>query len=281
MGYSYMNLGVIRANLDDWAGARDLFGLCLEQMEQSGEPRDLARALNNFANALDVLNEKERARQLHERALEIREREHDLHGVCYSLSNLGALEFDLEHYAEARAFAERALRLARQVVDPLAVASNLAQLGAICLKQRDYDAARGFFQQALDVRRQVDDRSGIIVSTRELGDVARETGDTFAAQDYYREALALGIDAHFEAQALNTIRAIARLLIGQRRLRPALKLLAFVRGQRETPNHQDEALINELEADMPPHGFASAVALGEALTLEAIRAKIEAGDWDF
>ena len=281
VGYSYMNLGVIQTNRNNWEAARDLFKQCLDVMEQVGSERDIARALNNYANVLDVLGSKDEARTLHQRALEIRERVHDLHGICYSLGNLGWLEFDLENYAAARPLMEKALKLARRIADRNATAANLSALGEISFKQGDFRVAGNYFRQALDLRRVMEDRNGLIMSTRELGDVARELGDHETALAYYREALAMTEEFSQPWQVAQTLHEIARLLVAQDKQRSALKLLAFVRTLRDQPDHRDEDLLNDLEARMTPNGFASALALGAALTLPDIRAKVAAGTLDF
>jgi hypothetical protein len=71
------------------------------------------------------------------------------------------------------------------------------------------------------------------------------------------------------------------MLIAQKHYRPALKLLAFTRLHDDTPSPRGDEMIAALREKMPPTAFAGAQALGEALTLEKIQAKIEEGNTDF
>lgn len=281
IGYGYMNLGVIQTNRNNWEAARPLFEKCLAVMEQVGSERDIARALNNCANILDVLGSKDEARALHHRALAIRERVHDLHGICYSLSNIGWLEFDLENFAAARPLMEKALTLARRIADRNATASDLAALGEISFRQGDLTLAQTYLQEALDLRRAMEDRGGILTTTRQLGNTARAAGSFDAALAYYRDALALTEEFSLPWEIPQTLHEIARLLLAQDKPRQALKLLAFVRTQRDQPDHHDEDLINDLEARLTPHAYTSALTLGAQLTLADVRAQVAAGTLDF
>jgi serine/threonine protein kinase/tetratricopeptide (TPR) repeat protein len=281
IAYSYMNLGVVQYTKDNHEVARDLFGRCLEYMEQVGAPRDLARALNNYANITDELGEKDKARELHLRALAIREEVHDLHGICYSLGNLGILEYEAKNYRQAQDLLERALLLAQQIGDRLAVASNLTGLGDIHLEQKQYAQAITYYQQGLDLRRETGDRHGMIASIRALGHVARERADYDWAFVQYREAFLLSVDYGLDLGMRQALSDMAQLLIAQKNYRPALKLLAFLRKQTGRASMREQEMINDLHTKMLPTAFAGAETLGEALTLDGIRAKIEDGSTDF
>jgi len=281
IAYDYMNLGVIETERSHWQEAHDLFKLCLDWMRRGGTERDLSRALNNYGLILDVLGDKEQARQYHEQALEIRERIHDLQGMAYSLGNLANMEFERDNFGDARVLYERSLRLSRQTGERFAIAAYLASLGGVSFNLNDFDAAQSYYQQALDVRQAIQDRQGVILSLLDLGNVARETRQDAEALAYYQQALALCAEYNLDANVLPAIQAIAQLLMVQEKRRPALKLLAFVRAHRAYEDHRDQALINKLEATMQPSAVASARELGEALNLEEITAKIAEGDLDF
>ncbi len=281
IGYSYMNLGVVETQRDHWEAARDLFAQCLDVMEQDGSPRDLARALNNYANTLDVLGSKEQARELHLRALAIREQEHDLHGICFSLLNLGLLEFDLNHYDKSRELLLQAQRLAEQVVDRMALAAITATLGDVSMKLDDYTNAQQYYERGIELRKAIGDRGGIATSTAQLGAIARELGKNDEALQHFQTALALSVSGDLQSQIWETLHELALFLIKLEKRRSALKLLAFMQTHRPSPSPIDTDLMGGLETSLPEHAVASAVALGEALTLDTLSAKIAAGDLEF
>jgi tetratricopeptide (TPR) repeat protein len=281
IAYSYMNLGVVQHTKDNHEAARDLFGRCLEYMEQVGSPRDIARALNNYGNITDEIGEKDKARELHLRALALREAEHDLHGICYSLGNLGVLELEVQNFPKAQDYLERALLIAQQIGDRLAVAADTSALGDIHLKQKQYAQAMACYQQGLDLRRETGDRNGVIISIRSLGNVARERADYDWAFVQYREAFLLSVDYKLDLALRHALADMAQLLIAQKNYRPALKLLAYLRKQSGRASLREQEMIDDLRTKMLPTAFAGAETLGEALTLDSIREKIEVGVTDF
>jgi hypothetical protein len=121
----------------------------------------------------------------------------------------------------------------------------------------------------------------MVNATRDLGNVARAEGGYDEALGLYRTALGMAVEFGHDWEIWPTLHEIGHLLIHEDKTRAALKLLAFVRAYRDRPDHRDQDLINGLEARMTPNGFASAVSLGEALTLDEVRAKVDAGTLDF
>ena len=85
--------------------------------ETAGDPRDVARALNNLAETTKGLGDLAEAERLLRKALEIKER---VYGqghfeLASTLSNLGELAFRQDLYAESEAFLQRALEIERRV----------------------------------------------------------------------------------------------------------------------------------------------------------------------
>ena len=114
----------------------------------------------------------------------------------------------------------------------------------------DYDATRSYYQQSLDLRREIQDRRGIIHFDCSVWAMSREQRSHYdEALALCQQALALCVEYHLDVDILAGIQAVAELLIAQNRPRPALKLLAFVRAQREYEDPHDQDLDRQAGSD--------------------------------
>ena len=114
-----------------------------------GLPSLEAKASNNLALVREQIGDLEGARDLYERAIELLEPLEDLQGLADAWNNLGALEDILGRWDRAEEAYARAQELGERMGDPLGVAIEEMNRGGIAIQRRRYREARERLEKAL------------------------------------------------------------------------------------------------------------------------------------
>jgi tetratricopeptide (TPR) repeat protein len=215
-------------------------------MEAHGQPRDVARALNNVANIVDMRGDAERALALHGRALAIRRQIGDHNGVGYSLGNMAALYIDQDDHRRAASLAAEAYVLAVEAGDRLASSTWQGILAEVAEMEGDYRRALALYAESLAVRRELGVRFAVLGALSNMIRTHWRLGEVAAAKPLLAEALALAgeIGASQAGALLNAAR-----LIGSNDPARALRWLLAARAQPDfTPSARHAAEWDALEA---------------------------------
>jgi serine/threonine protein kinase/tetratricopeptide (TPR) repeat protein len=200
-------LGKVYADLDDPAAAEAMFAeaLRLRKQTRGDESPEVAEAMDDYANALDISNKHTEALAMARAGLAMRRKllGEDNLAVAQSLQTLGAIlrrpgsKSDAE-ITESVTSLRQALALRRKLSAPATdLADTLTSLGLVLWGRQGgkFDEAIACQREALALRRQAlgDDDPRVANSLDHLGDVLRAAGELTDAETVGRQALALQI----------------------------------------------------------------------------------------
>lgn len=175
----------------------------------------------------------------------------------------------------------------RRVGSQGSIAMGLNDFGNVANAQGDLAAARSAYQSSLEIFRGLGHEGGAAIALCNLGDVASAQGDYATARRLYAQSLAISQtlgDKHSIAHLLESFGNLAAIQAQPERAVHLVGAAATLRktvGAPLSPVEQTKVqhTLNLAQKSLPPHGFASAWAEGQALTQEeAMAYAIEAGD---
>ena len=170
----------------------DLYQLLLDKWHP--EPLQEARIYNNLGEVYSALEQKEQARDYHEKALDIRMARGDRKGEGETLNNLGVVYRRLGEEDEALKCYEEALSIRKEMGDRKGEGETLSNLGFFyrnSLKYQNHDEALKHYQNSLSIRRKEGDREGVATTLHNMGVVYEYQGKKDEARKHYREALSI------------------------------------------------------------------------------------------
>ncbi|MEA2622199.1 MAG: hypothetical protein QOH61_1109 [Chloroflexota bacterium] len=188
---AYTGAGILAFMLGDHAGASALHERSLELHREVGEPRGIAFAANNLANAAVLSGDYGTARQLYQYGLAWSREVGDPRVFGFAVVNMAeavALDGDPEL---ARTHYDEGLAAFRQAGDKWGEAFALDSLGVTLVRQAQYEEASRLFDQALTISRGIGEERGVARALAHLGEVAAKTDQLDRARGLYVEALTI------------------------------------------------------------------------------------------
>lgn len=189
IGYTLMGLGNLANFMEKRELALEYREKCHDILKEIGSPLDLARALNNWANTLDILGKYDEAIAKHEEALAIRQRLQDRYGVATTYTNLAALNAELKEDDKARDYAYRAIRIGEQIGASIFATFCYSTLGIIAMRHEDYEEARRCYIEARNIAEQQHMQQNLFTLEQNLGYAERKMGNFEKALGHYSKAL--------------------------------------------------------------------------------------------
>jgi eukaryotic-like serine/threonine-protein kinase len=212
------DLGIVRSNMGDYAGALKLYQQALAIRERVLGPnhKDVGDSVNNIGTALWNLGRFHEARPYYQRALEIMEKafgpEHP--AVAEILRNLALLLNALGEEEKARPLYERTLAIQEKAsgADSPQLTGILTDFGWLLYEIGEYDKSRLVFMRALNLREKAGgpENARIAYILMLLGDLHRDAGHYGAAQSVFERALKIQEKMDLSNVA-NTLTGIAHM----------------------------------------------------------------------
>jgi eukaryotic-like serine/threonine-protein kinase len=212
------DLGIVRSNMGDYAGALKLYQQALAIREKVLGPnhKEVGDSVNNIGTALWNLGRFHEARPYYQRALEIMEKAfgpgHP--AVAEILRNLALLLSALGEEEKARPLYERALAIQEKAsgANSPQLAGMLTDLGWLLYGIGEYDKSRLVFMRALNLREKAGGpgNARIAYTLMLFGDLYRDTGHYGTAQSVYERTLKIQEKAD-PSNVANTLTGLAHM----------------------------------------------------------------------
>lgn len=183
----YTNLGHIRLEMDIVDKAVEHYREALRLRQKLDDPESLANALNDLANALDELENKDSSRMAvayYKQALQIRETAGDLAGVAEIYNNMGVAYKHLEDYDLAMYYLRKGLEIQQQLDDPLELMKLYNSTGDVLYGQGKYREALQYTLRCAELANETGDKKFIQRSFKDLGKLYAALGDWKKAYAY-------------------------------------------------------------------------------------------------
>jgi predicted ATPase/DNA-binding SARP family transcriptional activator len=201
-----ISLGVLAKNRGDLIQATVLYTECLEIFQQRGDQRGIWTCLINLGNIANVRQDYEAAKQRYNQAYTNVQHSGDKSRQALTLLNLGSVAREVDETGQALEYYSDSLRISQEIGEVRIKAASLDGLGKTCLNQGDLETARGYLLRAL--------------------------------QNAYNSNLL--------PQALDSLTALARLMVKRQQLPQAVGILAFVLVQPSCPSHVRQEAEREI-----------------------------------
>ena len=259
-----------------WRAVRDRTGFYRTQIFQA----DLYFIKHNQTNAFMLWQE----------CLAYFREAQDAWGMAEASFYLGYGERRVGNFGTATSYYEACLALIRPLGDRWLLSLAMSHHGIIALEQLDYARARQLIEQRLQLGREFGLKHHIYTALGYLATIAYEQGDLHQCVTFVREAITvqykLGFDLISNLLNNDKLVIVAHFCIVQGQNERAVKLLAAhyvlanVAGHTATliAEKSTEELLAELQAQLGVEAFASAWAIGVALTPEQALEEIIAAD---
>jgi predicted ATPase/class 3 adenylate cyclase len=267
--------GVLASMHGDHAAATAFHEESLALHRQLGDPRSIAFAINNLANAAAAQADFARASELYEQSAIIARQMKDERAVAFSLINQADVVARKGDAPRARLLFEESVATFREFGDRWGEAFALDSFALVAARERDYEAAQSLHEEALAISRQLGDERGAARVLTHLADVASKQGDDSRARRLSRECLdirqALG-DTPGTASALERLawvvmadepEAAARLVGAAEALRETIR--AFVPPQARADR---EVHLRALEERLDGDRMQTALGQGRLMSPE-------------
>lgn len=248
-----LGLGIITADLGDYALAQARCVASLADFRKLGDRRGVGRALRHVGATWLYLGDHERAEPLLDESLAILEEVGDERDIAWTLRYLGVHQTAQYGFSHGRASFERCLELLRRVGDKHALAWALQHLAAEAIGQDRSDADL-LVEEELAVAREVGDRRAVGASLIQLATLALRRGDLVRARRLMEQGRALCWETGYSqgvAGALTGQAYLARMEADAVRARAVLRecLEMMAPGRATVAGGDPVALAGLLAAD--------------------------------
>jgi tetratricopeptide (TPR) repeat protein len=174
MGASHQFLGNLEA-------ARLSFQECLQLLEEAGDERGIAQALNNLAVVRRDTGDFAEAKQLCEQALAIFGRRKDFAGAAYMQGMLGDLERQLGNPTAAKSWYDQAVEGFQRMGDQPGVTRIMVDVGVLLYERGERREGQAILAQALKSFRDMGNRQGTARALEEFAGIAADKGQVVRA----------------------------------------------------------------------------------------------------
>ncbi|MBA3528811.1 MAG: tetratricopeptide repeat protein, partial [Propionibacteriaceae bacterium] len=183
--------GALAEDVGDIAPATAHYERALAAARDVGDPRTVARALDNLGNIAHDQGDLERAAALHEDGLRWARQAGDQRVISATLNNLGTVALYGGDPAQAERYYTESLAVARERGDLFQECLALGNLG-LALNQIAPDRAIPVHEEALRRSRELDIPRGIAASLLALAEALIQQGDLGRAGPLLTEAMEVG-----------------------------------------------------------------------------------------
>jgi tetratricopeptide (TPR) repeat protein len=217
------------------------------------------------------------ARSFSEQALALVQELGDPRGIAQALNGLGMVASTTGEYEAARSFYEQSLAAALQAGDERSVGVANNNLGDVAMILGDYEAARPLLEESLAIHRRGGDQAGQRVALVNLAVISTRTGNTVQARAQFVESLRLVRELgsrHMGAQSFESIAELA-MALGEvahvTRLCGAAEAIRQATGWTMTQDEQrvHDSVVAAARSKLADERFAALEAEGRAMSFEA------------
>ncbi len=226
-------LGGIAFDSGRFDQALDYHSRALTIQQQLGDKSDIAAGLNNVGMVYASLGQFDAALDDLNRALALKEFVRDPQFVANFYNNLGLVYEKLGQYAKAQDCQQQALRIRLQSQNPLLIATSYGNLGDVYWRLGEYDKAIDFQTRALTLREKSGIKQAIAGSLNDLGLVYATLGQYDTALDYFRRALKYDTELKNPKLIADTLNNIGSTYQEKKQFRQALDSLGQALKLRE------------------------------------------------
>jgi predicted ATPase len=225
VGMIDVRLGAFCNMLDRRADAERLLRQGLLRLRRSGEPSEVAFALQRLGANLLVTGDYEGAAAAHDEARQLAIAAGDDLRLGRSLSQLGNVAWSRGDLERAGAFCTEGLQLAREQEDRHGMLIALNTLGVIAAGRAAYGEAREWFREALAIQQELGDRRSAAALLHNLGNVALLAGDRSEARAYLLQGLEISEAMGYQGWLALSLSGLAALCLADDDLDAATGML--------------------------------------------------------
>jgi tetratricopeptide (TPR) repeat protein len=183
-------------------------------------------------------------------------------------------------YSDAKLLAQQSSFIFEELGESWGVTwSSGVVLGSVAVAQSDFAEAKQRYQRGLDAAREINYRRAIQYAYNNLGHVALLMEDPMEAELYYIQSLSISEEIGQTREMVETLLDSARVRVAQGNMEEAVQLTALVLSHPASAQHSlfghrhlhEEAkiLLKELEADLAPKVYETALSSDRSLDFEA------------
>lgn len=261
----------------DYTTAFTLAGEAFRLAQQSGDHRELGRARMRYCSTHpDYDAARTLACYAEVQADFIAAGDRLGEAVC--LLNMGNVCLDqLKDLENAARYYRRSQELFREQGNRWGLNNCLLNLGLVINQQGDPHTALQYYQEALQLARGIDDGEGITLGLENMGGAYFNLGQYAEATVYYTQSLHHALNLDLRPLALASLLNLGEIALRQGAYETAVLRLGTV--QAHLALHPDlsaelERLLGEAGAQIPPAVYETALARGQAWSLEEVSAQL-------
>lgn len=165
------------------------FEAVLKIREKQGDPRMIAKALNNVALSHQELGNPELALDCHIRSLKLKEELGDSASIRITYNNIGLIYEQMTDYGMARSYYIKALGFQPIQQDSMAHVTNLFNIGVTYISEMKNDSAAEYFMRSMPLAKKMGDLRMIGLHQLNFGVIAQRKGDYKGARLRIQKAL--------------------------------------------------------------------------------------------
>jgi tetratricopeptide (TPR) repeat protein len=216
----------------------------------------------------------QRAHELTEEGVALARATGDRQALTELLAQLGETAYELGMAERAMTALDEALTLSRETGDTHTLADAQRVMAMIESDAKRFAQARRLLREALALLQELSDWSCASLSLSTLGDIALREQDHTAANALFVEAIALQRTHGGWFRMGDSLWGLAAAAAGERHWVRAVRLLGAAQASggdapiRLAARERQEALLDEVRANLGEEAFAAALAEGAAMPLE-------------
>jgi predicted ATPase/class 3 adenylate cyclase len=203
--------GVLALLQGDYEAALGFHEESLALHRRLGNPRSVAYALNNLANAAVHQGDYQRAGSLYEEAVELCRREGDQRDLAFALTNLADVVARQEQHQRARQLYEESVAIFAELGDPWGSAYASDNFGIMAYRQGDLELAASLHQEAVGIYERLGDGRGVTRALSHLADIAYRKGDIDEARALYQRGLTIRFQLGDKVGIASALERLARI----------------------------------------------------------------------
>ncbi len=234
--------------------------------------------LGNVARSQGDLAE---AQQIYQETLVTAQEAGDRLAESMAISGLGLSALERGDFAQAWQFLQESLELERETGDRWGMVFQLGALSGLAFFLGEHGEAEQLAQEGYAIGKEIDHREGMTFALQSLGRAACGLGKCGEARDYLNEALLIGVDIQARPTILDILSDLVTVLLASEGSdvgrEQAVELLAHCLNHPATwhdTKTKAEAMLAELQTQLPPEVVARAQERGTAKDLEDVVAEV-------
>ena len=267
-----LTLGNIASMRGDYAEGRRIYMENIAVARKYNDQFNQTLMLMNLGIVARMMGEFEEARDILQQLLTITIETNDPMGQVFTLSNLSKALQQLDQHDLAEEYLKQSIPLAREIEQQYILASATSELGQIAITRGNYRTAEKLTRESISLNRRHGHREQLGQNLLRLGQLFNSQGNITGAAQCLYEGLEILAAHNTVGYVLIGLTYSAELLMKQGDVVTAVQVLALVRDHEaaeQAIRDETQALLDELQEELPPEFLAEAIAQSQQLDWQA------------